>query len=157
LGFQGQDAVKQALRFAPDDDALSKTIHLMCDDMKEFARREADKAVELASALSGQDISSASEELDYGDVDQRGPMVVKRLRWRVPSDKAFSEAGRAKVNALRERVNGNLARIWNWINGRRTVEEIWERVQFGGHIPYDVVAEYLELLAAERFMARLDH
>jgi hypothetical protein len=84
-------------------------------------------------------------------------MVVKRLRWRVPSDNAFSEAGVAKVSILRERVNGNLARIWDWINGRRTVEEIWERVQFGGHIPYDVVAEYLELLAAEGFVARLDH
>lgn len=163
LGFQGQDAVKQALRFAPDDDALGKAIHRMCDDMKEFARRETGKAVELASALSGQDIPSAnklaacstSEELDYGDVDQRGSMVVKRLRWRVPSDSAFSEAGRAKASALRERVNGNLARIWEWINGRRTVEEIWERVQFGGHIPYDVVAEYLELLAAEGFVARV--
>lgn len=165
LGFQGQDAVKQVLRFAPDDDALNKTIHLMCDDMKEFARREADKAVELASALSGQDIPSAnklaacstSEELDYGEVDQRGSMVLKRLRWRVPSDGAFSEVSKAKVSALRERVNGNLARIWDWINGRRTVEEIWERVQFGGHIPYEVVAEYLELLAAEGFVARLDH
>ncbi len=167
LGFQGQDAVKQVLRFAPDDDALGKTVHLMCDDIKEFAGREADKAVELASALSrcrtccqlaqGQDIPPSSEELDYGDVDQRGSMVVKRLRWRVPSDNAFSEAGVAKVSALRERVNGNLARIWDWINGRRTVQEIWERVQFGGHIPYEVVAEYLELLAAEGFVARLDH
>ena len=156
LGYQGQDAVKQALRFAPDDDVLGKAIHRMCDDMKEFARREADKAVELASALSGQDISSASEELDYGDVDQRGSMVLKRLRWRVPSDNAFSEAGQAKVSTLRERVNGNLARIWDWINGRRTVEEIWERVQFGGHIPYEVVAEYLETLAAEGSVARLD-
>jgi len=157
LGFQGQDAVKQALRFAPDDDALGKTIYRMCNDMKEFAGREAGKAVELASALSGQDISSASKELDYGDVDQRGSMVVKRLRWGVPSDSVFSEAGQVKVGALRERVNGNLARIWEWINGRRTFEEIWERVQFGGHIPYNVIAEYLELLAAEGFVARLDH
>jgi len=80
-------------------------------------------------------------------------MVVKRLRWRAPADNAFSEAGQAKLRALCERAD--VGRIWNWINGRRTAEEIWERAQFDGAVPYDVVTEYLELLVAEGFTARV--
>jgi hypothetical protein len=147
LGFQGQDAVKQVLRFAPDDAALSEKIQGMCDDIRLFAARETQSAMEFA--LSGQGIPP--EKQDEEGVDQRGTMVVKRLRWRSPADDAFSESGQAKVRAMRERVNGNLARIWNWINGRRTAEEIYERLQFGGTVPYDVVVEYLELLIGEGF------
>ena len=219
LGFQGQDALKQVLRFAPDDINLGKIVHGMCGDMEDFAARETDKAIELAAALAGQETPSAREVPSYEEVDQRGTeenhgdtearreerqgeerrgeegwgeerwreegrgeerrgeerwrdrgkggrgelpcirdsaassMVVKRLRWRAPADNAFSEAGRAKLSALRERAN--VGRIWNWINGRRTIEEIWERMQFGGAVPYDVVAEYVELLVAEDFAARV--
>lgn len=152
LGFQGCDAVKQSLRFAPDDIALGKAVGYMGDDMKLFAIREANRAVELAAAMSGQDVPPA-EASSLGEADQRGKMVIKRLRWRPPADNAFSEAGRAKLIALRGRAN--VGRIWNWLNGRRTVEEVWERVQFGGAMSYDIVADHLELLVAEGFAARI--
>ena len=150
LGFQGEDAVKQVLRFAANDDRLRKTIHGMGDDIKLFAARESDKMVELASALSGLEEAPKPENPHREEVDQRGKMVIKRLRWRLPSDNDFSEEGLAKLRPLRER-NGNVGRVWNWLNGRRTIEEVWQRVQFGGEIPYDVVADYLELLVEEGF------
>jgi hypothetical protein len=153
LGLQGQDAVKQVLRFAPDDADLVKAISSMCHDMRDFARREADRAIELTATLSVQDVP-VPEEVDRGDVDERRTMVVKRLRWRAPADNAFSEAGQAKLRELRERSSG-IGRIWNWINCRRTSEELWERVQFGGTVPYEVVAEYLELLIDESFAAEV--
>ena len=148
LGFQGEDAVKQVLRFAPDDEILRKTVYNMSNDMKGFAIREGDKAIELASAISGQEVPSASAMQCCTEIDQRGAMVIKRLRWRAPSDNDFSEEGLAKLRAIRER-SGNIGKIWNWINGHRTIEEVWERVQFGGDIAYNVVADYLELLVAE--------
>ena len=61
---------------------------------------------------------------------------------------SVSARHRAKLSALRER-NGKLTRTWDWINGRRTIEEIWERVQFDNAVSYDIVADYLELLIAE--------
>jgi hypothetical protein len=152
LGFRGQDAVKQVLRFAPDDTNVRKIVCGMCDDIEDFAARETGKAVELAAALAGRDVPPAPEEPSRGQIDRRGTMVVKRLRWRSPAASAFSEAGQAKLSALRERAN--VERIWNWVNGRRTVEEIWKRVQFGGAMPYDIVSEYLELLVVEGFAAK---
>jgi len=154
LGFQGGDAVKQVLRFAPDDAVLSKTVKCMSDDMKLFAIRESDEMIGLASALSGQE-SPSTPQAKRPELDQRGAMVIKRLRWRAPADDAFSEAGQGKLRALRER-NSNVGRVWNWLNGRRTIEEVWERIQFGGAIPYDVIADYLELLVAEGFAAKVE-
>ena len=156
LGFQGGDAVKQVIRFAPDDVALRDTVARMSDDIKVFAIRESDKMIELASALSGH---SGAQRLNLGspkgEVDQRGTMVIKRLRWRVPADNAFSETGQTKLRAIRER-NSNIGRIWNWLNGQRTIEEVWERIQFGGAVPYDVVADYLELLVEEGFAEKAE-
>jgi hypothetical protein len=159
MGFQGSDAVKQVLRFAPDDADLGKIIDVMSGDMRDFAAREANKAMELASALSGRDTPPAPGDTEPKDQHEpitmqagclRSTIVMKRLRWRRPSDNAFSEAGQVKLRALSER-NSGIWRIWNWINGRRTVRELWERVQFGGVVPYDIAAEYLELLVAEGF------
>ena len=153
LGLQGQDAVKQILRFAPDDAPLGETVRRMVDDMKLFATREADSAVELAAALSCESVPP--EKVHRAEADQRGAMVIKRLRWRVPADSAFSEAGQATLRDLLKRTDSNVRRIWSWVNGRRTAEQIWERAQFGGEIPYDIVIEYLDLLAAEGFAAEV--
>ena len=60
-----------------------------CDDIKEFARRESDRAVELASALSGQDIPSTRADqrlhnpiplktVEYPDLEQAGSMFYTR-------------------------------------------------------------------------------
>jgi len=147
LGYQGADAVEQVVRFASDDE-VRKAIHDMGDDMKRFARDESERAIVLASAMLDQDAPAESEMEQKEELDDRCSIVVKRLRWRVPSDNSFSEAGRGKLAALRKR-NRNVTKAWDWINGRRTIEEVWKRAQFYGDIPYDVVADYLELLVAE--------
>ena len=149
LGYQGQDAVTQVLRFAPNDTNLNNTIKDMADDMMFFATHEADRAVELAQALSEQEMLPIPES-PQDDVDEFGDKIPKRLWWQHPPDSAFSESGRQKLQTLRER--DNLSRIWNWINSHRTVKEIYERVQYGKSIPYDLVKKYLELLADEGFI-----
>jgi hypothetical protein len=82
--------------------------------------------------------------------------VVKRLRWRALADNAFSEEGQSKLRALRERAGGNVTRVWDWLNGWRTAEEVWERVQFGGAMPFNVIADYLDLLVAEGFTTKIE-
>lgn len=149
LGLQGRDAINQLIRFAPNDDKFIKIIKHMGDDVKLFALNEAEKAVELASAIFGQKLTLPLIKLDIDESEECYKKIVKRLRWRLPSESEFSEGGRQKLQVLKE--NGNINRIWDWINGRRTVEEIWERIQFSGEIPCKSVAEYIEVLVSERF------
>ena len=151
LGLQGADAVKQALRFAPNDDEFCRALDRIGADMKRFAANESSSMIALGSALFQQG-ASAEPEVEQ-ELDARSSIVVKRLRWRMPPDNDFSEAGREKLSVLRER-NGSVVKVWNWINGRRTMEEIWERAQFDGAVPYDVVADFLELLMDERMASR---
>jgi len=146
LGYQGQDAITQVLRFAPDNENLKNTVRSMADDMIIFAVNEADSAVKLAQALSGQEMLPITESSQEG-IDEFGDKVFKRLWWQHPPDSAFTESGRQNLQALRER--GNIGQIWNWINSRRTIKEIYERIQFGGNMPYDLVKKYVELLVNE--------
>jgi hypothetical protein len=150
LGYQARDAVKQVLCLAPADAALARAVDRICADLQHFAGRESQGMVELASALSGQAAPSPPEPPRYGGASGQGAQVLQRLRWEKPADSAFSEAGQAALNALCKR-NAGVDRIWDWLNGRRTAEEVWERVQFGDAVPGDVVADYLELLVAEGF------
>ena len=147
LGFQARDAVIQVSRFAPDDATLAKTVKKMGDEIKLFALQEADKSIELTSALSGESVPSIQETIN--SLDERKDIVMKRLRWRSPGENAFSETGKVKRRNLMEKTN--VGRVWNWINGYRTIEEVWERVQYGGEIPYKIVADYMQLLADEGF------
>ena len=155
LGLQGNDAVKQVLRFAPDDSHLHKAVDGLSDDMKLFASRESKKMIELASAFSGQEEPPLSKTPGREVVDQRGTTVMRRLRWRAPAEDAYSEDGQAKLRALLER-EGEVGRVWSWLNGRRTIQQVWERVQYDGSIPYDAVADYLDLLVAEGFAASVE-
>jgi hypothetical protein len=152
LGYQGQDAITQVLRFAPNDANLNNTVNSMADDMLLFAIHEANTTVKFAQALSGQETLPIPES-PQEEIDEFATKVLKRLWWQHPHDGAFSESGRQKLQALRER--GNVGHIWNWINGRRTVREIYERVQFGGTMPYDLVKKYTELLTGEGFISIL--
>jgi hypothetical protein len=149
LGFQGQDAITQSLRFASDDKNLDKAIKDLADDIPTFAVNESESAVKLSLAISGQELLPLPES-SQETIDNFGDNVLKRLWWQHPPDGAFSGPGLDRLKSLRER--GNIGRIWSWINGRRTVQEIYERLQFGGVIPYDVVRKYTELLVEEGFV-----
>jgi len=155
LGFQGYDAVKQVLRFAPGNATLLQTVQRMGDDIKLFGIRESDRMIELISEISDQKAPPAQEDLHHEINDPRKAMVIKRLRWRTPADNAFSEEGQATLRKLHERTDGKAARVWDWLNGWRTAEEVWERMQFGGAMPFDIVADYLDLLVAEGFAAKV--
>lgn len=148
LGFQGQDAITQVLRFAKSDKNFDKLVKELANEMRIFADNESENAVRLLSAISGQEMLPLPDTTQE-TVDSYGDNVLKRLWWQHPPDSAFSDSGRERLRALRE--HGNVGRIWNWINGRRTVKEIYDRVQFNGAIPYDIVKKYAELLVDEGF------
>ncbi|HGE73167.1 TPA: DUF4910 domain-containing protein [Candidatus Poribacteria bacterium] len=148
LGFQGQDAITQVLRFAKSDKNFDKLVKELANEMRIFADNESENAVRLLSAISGQEMLPLPDTTQE-TVDSYGDNVLKRLWWQHPPDSAFSDSGRERLRALRE--HGNVGRIWNWINGRRTVKEIYDRVQFNGAIPYDIVQKYAELLVDEGF------
>ena len=134
---------------ASADGVLVETICRMSDALQRFAARESEEMVALAAALAGQVAPPTPEALAPGSPAPCWPQVFKRLRWKKPTDDRFSEDGQARLRALRARCAG-VDRVWDWINGRRTVGEIWERVQFGGAVPCEVVVAYLELLASEK-------
>ncbi|MGB9595822.1 MAG: DUF4910 domain-containing protein, partial [Candidatus Poribacteria bacterium] len=124
LGFQGQDALTQVKRFAKNDKNLDKTIKELTNEMLIFAGNESENAVKLSLAISGQEVLPLSEST-HETIDSYGDNVIKRLWWQHPPDSAFSDSGRERLHNLRER--GNVSRIWNWINGRRNIKEIYER------------------------------
>jgi len=148
LGFQGQDAITQVVRFAKNDKNLDKLVKELANEVRIFADNESENAVKLLSAISGQEMLPLPDTMQE-TIDSYSDNVLKRLWWQHPPDSAFSDSGRERLRALRER--GNVDRIWNWINGRRTVKEIYDRVQFGGAITYDIVKKYAELLVDEGF------
>jgi len=150
LGFQARDAVEQVLRLAPGDGALAEAVERTSEALQRFAARESEEAVEWVAGLAGQPVPPMPPATSPETLGPRATQVFKRLRWEMVADDDLSAAGEARLPALRERCSG-VERIWPWINGRRTVREIWERVQFGGTVPWDVMADYLELLAAEGF------
>ena len=153
LGLQGADAVKQVIRFAPDDDSLLKTLGRISNDMQDFAIRESQGMIALVSDLDRK-LAAPEDREQNVEIDGRRDVIVKRLRWRTPSDSEFSDKGRAKLVALRER-GSNVVKAWDWLNGRRTIEEVWKCMQHRNAVPYDTVADYLELLMAEGMAVRL--
>jgi len=150
LGLQARDAVEQVLRLAPDDGALAEAVERTSEALQHFAARESEEAVEWVAGLAGQPVPPVPPATPPETLGPRATQVFKRLRWEMVADDDFSAAGQARLQALRERCSG-VERMWPWINGRRTVREIWERVQFGGAVSWDVATDYLELLAAEGF------
>jgi hypothetical protein len=148
LGLQARDAVEQVLRLAPGDGALAEAVERTSGALQRFAARESEEAVEWVAGLAGQPVPSLLPATLPETLGPRATQVFRRLRWEMVADDDLSAAGQARLPALRERCSG-VERMWPWINGRRTVREIWERVQFGGAAPWDVAIDYLELLAAE--------
>ena len=151
LGFQGGDAVRQVLRLAPEDEELQQGVARIADELGNFACRESEDAMELAAGLAGETAHPAAE-IPESEPDGR---VIKRLRWSRPYEYAFSEERREKVVELRQR-NGNVERAWEWLNGRRSVGEIWERLQFGGEVDMGTVIDYLDLLVAAGFAVQVE-
>jgi hypothetical protein len=117
--------------------------------MLKFADLETENAIKTSFAFSGQESLPIGESTKE-NLDDFGSAVIKRLYWYHPPDNAFSEDGQKKLANLRGRCNVN--HIWNWINGHRTVKEIYDRVQFNNPITYDVLKEYLNLLLSENFV-----
>ncbi|HOJ20351.1 MAG TPA: hypothetical protein PLY56_02350, partial [Armatimonadota bacterium] len=139
LGLQARDAVMQAARFAQGDPGANEVLRALADDVSAFAEREAIGGARLLDPT----VEVARPAASAGEPD--GEIVARRLRWHAPSPQTLSPASQERLAAL----GPNAARIWPWINGRRTAREIEERLRFEGQIPLETVVEYLRLMSAE--------
>ncbi|HHX39378.1 MAG TPA: DUF4910 domain-containing protein [Armatimonadetes bacterium] len=139
LGLQARDAVMQAARFAPGDAGASEALHALADDLSAFAEREAIGGARLLDPTMEVARPAASAGAPGGEI------VARRRRWHAPSPKTLSPASQERLAAL----GPNAARIWAWINGRRTAREIEERLRHGGPVPLEGIVEYLRVMSAE--------
>jgi hypothetical protein len=135
LALQAQDAVMQTARFAPADQPLAAELTALCARLAEWGEIEARQAWTLCG---GQGRAPRRPLL-------RGPgleRIPRRCRWSPPA-----LVGEQKEQLERLSAGGvNLARIWPWINGRRNLGEIAERLVHDGPIPVACLQAYLDLL-----------
>jgi len=151
MGYQARDAVEWVRRLASDDRRVAATVDAMAQDLADFAEREGERAAVIASALAG--VASDAPPVDAGPTalseaavpDWAGGRVPKRLRWDAPDDEALSDVARTILEELRAGA-GLVERAWEWINGRRSLERIWERLQYGGPVARETLARYVELM-----------
>jgi len=131
LGLQGQDAITQAGRFAPDDAGLQADLAATAADLAAYAQHEATHALRL--------LAGGTADFDPPEVPADTPealLVPRRLRWRCDNE------------ALQSMPHRELAeRLWPWINGRRNVAQIAERLQRGGTVELAEIAAALRELA----------
>jgi hypothetical protein len=125
LGLQAQDAITQAGRFAPEDAELRADLAVTAAEMAVHAQREATEAWRVLGGEAGEFVPPVVDDT------AEGKLVPRRLRWRPTEGGAEGLAGR----------------VWPWINGRRTVAQIAERLPRGGQVDLAAVVESVRALA----------
>ncbi len=145
MGYQARDAILQAARLASGDAGLLAALNRVADEAVSFAERESASAAAIAAVVQGRQWSDAPETLPVVD-DPRAARVYQSGRWTAPTQNDLpKEVWAALVDSLGE---DGVTRVWDWLNGRRTLGEVWARVQYGGAIPFAALAEALEVLHA---------
>ncbi len=158
LGYQATDAIAQVRRLAPEDPGLRERTTQLAADLRGFAQREGEAAAGWWSASGDPAVPPALDPVSAdawpvtavacpGDAPVDG-RVFRRRVWHRPDEAGLSPAGRDRLAALRAE-SGKVDRAWHWLNGRRTVVEVWERLQAGGTVSAAVLQAYLEALEAE--------
>lgn len=132
LGLQGQDAVTQAGRFATDDAGLRAELDAIARDLADYAGREASYVL---TVLAKEPV--APSLTDFSPAAEGAGMVATRQRWHL-ADNPAGEVG---------------ARVWPWINGRRTALQIAERLEYGGKVELEAVVTALRALAEAGLVA----
>jgi aminopeptidase YwaD len=154
LGCQAVDAVRQVMRLAPGDAALQAVVDPMSAEVWDFACRKSESAANLVEVLSGA-VTAPPEEMSLPEgLRLRSGMVVKLLQGKLPDLEQLSPAGQGELTTLRQQHPG-IDRAWDWLNGRRSAGQVWERLQFGGALPFEAVLDYLDFLIAERVALRI--
>jgi uncharacterized protein DUF4910 len=148
LGYQASDAVEWVLRLALDDGRVAAAVDAMAEDLADFAEREGERAAALAVVLEAEMPGDTLLQAAEPSPDWVGERVPRRLRWDVPEDGSLSSAARSKLQVLAS-SGGDVTRAWEWINGRRSLERIWERLQYGGLVEREALAGYVEMLVNE--------
>ncbi|MBT4822601.1 MAG: hypothetical protein HON70_43240, partial [Lentisphaerae bacterium] len=142
MGLQAQDAVTQTTRFAPQSGTLQERTEVLVGNLAEFADREA----QAARQSLGMGAARSAPETAPGDGTPDLQLIPRRLYWRLPGRDVLGDETDDAVNKLRTSQGADARRVWPWINGRRTVREIQQRLEFGGSVDVEPLLECLRLL-----------
>lgn len=135
LGLQGQDAVTQAGRFAPDDKVLQSVLATIARDLADFAGRESGYVLTvLAKEPTAPSLTTFPHDAEGAN------LVARRKRWHLPGDAKATVPAEAEVGEA-------LGRVWPWMNGRRTALQIAERLEYSGSTDLETVVAALRALA----------
>lgn len=136
MGLLAQDAVTQTHRFAPNSVALRQQTQALEHDLAEFAAREAQSAARILGGTPPEPPARQSAGADATRLDA----VPRRLRWGVPSNDILGLA----MSDVPQDVD--VRRVWPWINGRRTVRQIVQRLRYDGEVTPEALLVCLDLL-----------
>jgi hypothetical protein len=139
MGLQAVDAMAQTLRFAPDDALLRTEVRALADDARTFAREEGRRAILMLGGDPGE-----LEPIARPSSAPKAALVTRRLRWHAPDPGSLPAAAAEMLEGVPE----DAWRVWEWINGRRTVGEIAERLHYGGEVSVDVILQFLKAMEA---------
>jgi len=148
LAYKGIDAIQTIRRLAPEDNKLAKILNRFSSEIWDFAQLETEASVQVNLMLQGQKIVSVESPTVESTTSLPKDVIYKPLSWHVPPDERFSITGKEKLERLRQQYKG-IDEAWKWLNGRRSVVEVWERLQFSEAFPADGLVAYLDLLVAE--------
>jgi hypothetical protein len=148
MGLQARDAVTRTLRWAPSDRDLSQAIQSLGDELERFAVSQSEQLVRTVFARTGQPSPAPDEVSVSTGMDLYVDKVLKRLRWQLPSNGGFSQSGKAQKQMLHKQ-GAQVEQVWDWINGKRSVSEIWARAQTNTRMDVSVVYDLLCLLESE--------
>lgn len=150
LVLLGQDAVRGVLRLAPGGAGLVEQAARCTARLEQHARLAVESAFEL---LTGA-LSLAAEETAGFPADRQvdAGRILKPLRWKLPAHKKISPKARAGLAALREQAP-DIEKAWDWLNGRRSLIEVWERLQYPAPVPASTLIAFCDLLCQEKLAA----
>ncbi len=146
LALLGQDAVRGVLRLAPGSAGLEEQAARGAARLEQHARLAVESAFDLFPGAR-----SAPADAPPGfptDRQADAGRVLKPLRWKLPGHKKISPGARAGLARLREQAP-DIEKAWDWLNGRRSLQEVWDRLQFPNPVPASTLIAFCDLLCQE--------
>ncbi|MEW6357471.1 MAG: DUF4910 domain-containing protein [Planctomycetota bacterium] len=148
-GLMGCEATAQALRIAPRNAQAERSTLAAVKGVSHAADADMHSAIGLLGDLVGKRLPEPSETTDPPEAAKARGLVPKRDAWRILEDKLLPAAQRKALSNLRARPDCkgvNFNDFWPWADGRRSIYEIWRRLQYKKNIPLNVMIDFFEIM-----------
>ena len=132
--------------------ARAKPVDAVVDAVKSCAEAEEAAAQQLLQGLAGISVDRVPPEAqpDATLVAEAQRLVPSRNSWRVPVDAKLPAGVRRGLDELRKRKEAkdvNVAALWPWADGKRSVHAIWELMRHKHPCELRVLVDYFKLMA----------